>query len=544
MDNFIIIPDSEVRLLMCPIEMDNNNQLKFGSITTQYNYFNSLPSIEVDKATFVRHDNIIRFPACIDDILEYNYVMYKNTHYSDKWFYAFITRMEYVNGELTSIYIQTDFYQTYQFNLVFKPSFIEREHVNDDTIGLHTIPENLETGEYIYNGTPDQADYGSYVMVVGVSEDILKLETSIAHNKYNGIVSGLTYIALKTQQDVNNFIFRYNEASKIEAVYSLFMIPESFLPTTDWNTDNTGTINYKYVTEQDTPFDLGTTTIMKPTMLGQLPTGYKPVNNKLLTFPYCFLEVTNNAGTNVIYKYELFTDNSYEYTNTITFRHKGVISPGCSIKCIPLNYGYVSNENLNEAINSAKLPVGSWVNDVFTNWLTQNGVNIGLNVLKGIGQVGYGTIATGAGLASSNLWTTLAGAQQVTGGIASVLDSVASVYEHSLTPNQAEGNTNSSDIIFTMGKSAPTFYQKSIKIEYAKIIDNIFSMFGYRVNTVKIPNLTGRQNWNYIKTGICNVEGDIPQEALETIKNMFNNGITIWHNPNTFLDYSQNNNII
>ena len=68
--------------------------------------------------------------------------------------------------------------------------------------------------------------------------------------------------------------------------------------------------------------------------------------------------------------------------------------------------------------------------------------------------------------------------------------------------------------------------------------------FGYKVNDVKIPNLTGRRNWNYVKTIDCNIEGYIPQEDLAEIKGMFNNGVTIWHNPATFLDYSQSNSIV
>lgn len=84
----------------------------------------------------------------------------------------------------------------------------------------------------------------------------------------------------------------------------------------------------------------------------------------------------------------------------------------------------------------------------------------------------------------------------------------------------------------------------SIKAEFAKIIDDYFSIFGYKTNEVKVPNLTGRQNWNYVKTIDCNIIGNFPQDDLQEIKDMFNNGLTIWHNTSTFLDYSQNNNIV
>ena len=69
-------------------------------------------------------------------------------------------------------------------------------------------------------------------------------------------------------------------------------------------------------------------------------------------------------------------------------------------------------------------------------------------------------------------------------------------------------------------------------------------MYGYKVNMVKMPNLTGRANWNYIKTVGCYIEANIPQEDLQDIKNMFDRGFTIWHHTNTFMDYSQSNAIV
>ena len=93
-------------------------------------------------------------------------------------------------------------------------------------------------------------------------------------------------------------------------------------------------------------------------------------------------------------------------------------------------------------------------------------------------------------------------------------------------------------------RSPFTYTPMSVKAEYAKICDSFFSMFGYEVNTVKTPNITGRTNWNYVKTVGCYIQADIPQEDLEEIKTMFDKGITFWHNPSTFMDYTQNNAIV
>ena len=95
-----------------------------------------------------------------------------------------------------------------------------------------------------------------------------------------------------------------------------------------------------------------------------------------------------------------------------------------------------------------------------------------------------------------------------------------------------------------MGINKIMYYKMCIREEYAIIIDRYFSMYGYKINQVAIPNITGRTNWNYVKTIGANIEGDIPETDINEIKSLFNNGITLWHNPSTYLDYSQSNGII
>ena len=112
-----------------------------------------------------------------------------------------------------------------------------------------------------------------------------------------------------------------------------------------------------------------------------------------------------------------------------------------------------------------------------------------------------------------------------------------------MTP-QAEGNINSGDVTYSIEETTFTCYQMSIKQEFAQIIDKYFDMFGYKVNSVKVPNITGRTNWNFVKTIECNFEGDIPQMHLQKIKEIFNNGITLWHNPSTMYNYSASNTIV
>lgn len=195
-----------------------------------------------------------------------------------------------------------------------------------------------------------------------------------------------------------------------------------------------------------------------------------------------------------------------------------------SMKLVPLNYKN-TNVDYNSGIMAGKLPICSWNSDPYVNWLTQNAVNTGLNLFKSSAE---------AIINPSSI-----------GNVAETIGStINSIYQADLIPMQSKGNLNAGDINFSNEKAGFTGYYTSIKDEYAKIIDDYFTMYGYKTNEVKIPNITGRKNWNYVKTININLEGDIPQFDLQKIKEIFNNGVTLWHNSSTFLDYSQNNDII
>ena len=66
-----------------------------------------------------------------------------------------------------------------------------------------------------------------------------------------------------------------------------------------------------------------------------------------------------------------------------------------------------------------------------------------------------------------------------------------------------------------MNKMSPTYYKMTIKQEYARIIDNWFTMYGYKVNRLATPNIHKRSNWDYIKTIQVNLEGNIPEVDLD-----------------------------
>ena len=57
-----ISPNTTLKLLKVPIELDNKNQLNFASQQAQFNYFNNCESIEIEDISYQRRNGIIRFP--------------------------------------------------------------------------------------------------------------------------------------------------------------------------------------------------------------------------------------------------------------------------------------------------------------------------------------------------------------------------------------------------------------------------------------------------------------------------------------------------
>lgn len=529
---------TRVYLLNVPLENDYKNTLYFTSKANQQLYFESRIVKSYTDFSYQRKENFIRVPEHFDNLQGVNYVMYQNTAYSNKWYYAFITDMKYIDEGRTDVYIETDYIQTWLFDYNVKASFVEREHVADDTIGLHIQEEGLQLGEYICN-KHTQAEYGGFEgdelqsltklsIVVGVTKD--KEGKNVSGMLYTNIYSGLYYYSFENNADgvkeLNNFIEGYGDG-KAEAIVCMFLAPQEVAPV---RTDNFlaggNLVRSDYINregkENDRQIEISTKQI----------DGYTPKNNKLLTHPFRYMIASNNCGTDVVYKYEDFYTKDDENNKIIkdpSFKIEGCVTPGCSVRMVPLNFKGDARNDI-EGINLGKYPCLNWTSDIYTNWLTQNGVNIGIQVASSL-------VSGIAGVATGN-------ALGVAAGVIGVAHALGEVHKASFTPPQAQGNINCGDVVTASHKNDFHFYDMTIKKQFAEIIDGYFSMYGYRVNMIKVPNKAHRGRWWYTKTIDVNIDGAIPNKDLQVIKDCYNKGITFWRNASEIQDYSLDNDVI
>lgn len=554
-----ITPDTDVILLKVPLEITQENQLTFANATAQYNYFHGLTgSLELQDFTYQRKDGVIRCGVLADDLYQYNYVMYRNNGFSNKWFYAFIDKVEYLNHNTSAISIRTDVWQTWQFDLTYKPTFVEREHVNDDTIGLHTVPEGLDLGEYlikehtqlnIVNEQPSSGVAKWWVCFAVTNPPYNSMTLPDSDHLIGDTPTGLYHFAVPADASLlslGTVLLFYNAAKDgivpegvtADAIVNIYMIPHTCVDRTSHQT-------WTHTYEGGTPLSVDVYSVINKkvfsnvaiTQSNTLAGSFTPKNKKLFTYPFSYLYVSNKSGQDVIYKWEDGKTNSSPASGKTGQEYKFdtalVPTASLSAKLYPTTYKGItistpSESPWNYGISYGKLPVCAWITDAYTNWLTQNGVNIATNILT--------SAATGAihgGVAGAGINSAF-----------SITNALAETVAAQKVPDQAHGDVNVGDALFATTECSISAYSMTVRPEMASIIDNYFQMYGYKVNSVKVPNVTGRTNWNYVKTIGCYIKADIPQEDLKEIKDMFNNGVTFWHNPSTFADYSQSNAIV
>lgn len=500
--------------------------------------------VRADNFSFIgKGKNEVQVEFSYSICLRSNYMAFQNPNYSNKWFFAFIDKVEYIGDKTTKIIYTVDEHSTWFSYWSPKTCFVVREHVSDDTIGLHTYPEGLEHGEYTINEssfvTNSLRKDSCYVCI---STSYVPDNTPyVDGSRYVGnIYSGLINLVMKSFDDASKFIKAYDEISRGDAIVNVYMLPSKFIPNNiQWLQGDLGrqsNINFAPL-----PNTLGCTTIDSNITFTMNTTldSYTPKNNKLYCYPYNVFSVTNNCGANADYFYEDFTNH------TPVFDVIALETSGIPAMLLPKNYKNITSQTYDQLYSyglvAGKFPTCSWKTDLFTNWMTQNGVNIGGSYVP-------------MGLISGTFQTLLGGAigdaNGIAGGIGGMLSSLGEMYQHSLIPPRINGQTTVADLSFADDMLMFRYYKLSIKKEYAKMIDDTFTKIGYKINELKVPNITGRTYFNFVQIGqtdeigYSNSNFTVPQNSMEVINSIYRKGTTIWHNHANIGDYSLNNTIV
>lgn len=509
------------KIILCSnilIDKEYHNVLNY-SEQTMLTLVNSKKIAENNHYSFIRETGTILVNFSYETCLQANYMAYQNPDYSNKWFFAWIDKVSYKNENTTEISFIIDVWSTWFSNTTRKKCFVLREHVNDDSIGANTVPENVMTGDYTTRAIHEISELKTCKAVLASTTNPGDISDE-GGGTYQNIPSGARYYAydLSLGSDwIDEGVQYLTDEGKKSSIVGLFLAPtiltgnatggqaisDSFTPTT---------LRYK---------------INKISSIG----AYTPKNKKLLTYPYCFHLITNGAGGSAVLKPELWND--YESTGTIDqgapgWEMKMAITPGCSIVGYPINYdGDV--ENIENSLPLAKYPTLNYSVDLYTNWCTENSLNVAYGIING-------TMSTANGIVNGSPSATA-------GGIETIGNSIMSTILADRVPPQLAGNTNCGDVSYSNNKITYRILSQTIRVEYARIIDDYFSKYGYKINRLKTPNISGRKAWNYIQIadGEQWVYGGIPTQYIDAINKIATNGTTIWHNHDNIGNYDLDN---
>lgn len=493
---------------------------------------------EANDYSFIRTNRSIMTSFTYEQCLQANYIAFQNSDYSNKWFFAWIDEVNYKGDRNTELTYTIDSWSTWFDNWKAKTCFVLREHVNDDTVGTHTIQEDLNIGQIISDREQMIDNIGAdsfYYFVIASNYDPSNETRYAGVGLYGNYPQGCMWFAWlvninspeSTINDISNWLYDITVKQHANDIQNVFALPYQAFNLEDIDATS-------HLVKNGGGRKIDELVVLSKSLYRSFD-GYTPKNNKLYTYPYSFVRITNNLGSYNDYKIENFieTNNENQVTDNMTFNVRGVPCLSYSGKITPKFYkGLASNED--ESITLGKYPALSWSTDAFTNWLTQNAVNLTVSA-----------ISTAGSLASMNPSALMkAGAvSSISSGIAGI---IGSVYNASMLPNTAQGNANAGDLSFSFNLARFKIMHMRPKLEYLRIIDDYFTRFGYQINRVKVPNIKGRRYWNYVEIGQSEEigTGTVPTKFMVNINNACKKGVTIWHNHANIGNFNLDNSII
>ena len=501
-------------------------------------------TLRTDAYTYIREDTNIRVPYNADSIYGVNYCMYQN---DGMWFCAFVNTITYVNNGTSLLHLEEDVWHTWGENLVWHTCYIEREHVSQDNLGQWRAPEPSMALESITIGTHQlhELDVKSVVIQCNAvphfksgqsdyfaqhSENDFDGSDSVGGEFVGGTYQGCTSFVFGSSSYVaaGNFLDNMNKCGAADAIAGIFMIPSIMV------SEGAG---HRVTNGQSMSYD---SFVEAPQVAGG---NYQPRNKKVLTFPYCYATMSNHNGSEMDIKYE-----DCDVYGHIAYELEMGVDPtaACYMRLLEHAGSAAGNDSL--MIPLSVTPHCSWINDAYQNWLAQNHATVstthvvnGTQAVIGVGAmfVGIGLMLTGAGVLPgaasvlSGLGVTgsvASGAAMTAGGTMALLSaekSEAQLDAQSKVPSQTSGATSNNSLHAVGMNGSITFH--ALQLDSARRLDWFFDVFGYQIDQIRLPNITSRPSWNYLKTMGASLNGDIPADRLAIINKCLDGGMTFWH---------------
>lgn len=538
-------PTTALRLLDTPLESDYRNTLWFPDRAAQTAYFLGKTIKTYENFQYIKKNNTIVVDGEVDLLYNCNYIMYQNNNFTNKWFYAFIDRIEWASNSSVRLYVSTDVIQTWFFDITYYDSYVDRCHSDTDVAGDNIVPEDFSVGNpggYQVAGSTDLAPDGIALFAT----------STYAGESRTGSVNSGIYSGGQNLVDfhidnpgVGSILDSYVKNGTATAVIKLQQYP------------------YKL---KNGPM------VVSFSKYPSSISGYTPKNNKMLSsaFVTCFMSMygqetdfnpvfITDSKVNIKVSADQTSGTISAFVENYSDGSISTISMFASIPESGWSYNQYKNDyNLHSGSNA--MYVQRSVAQRTADYVSA-GTNTAASVLDtagsifrtGVSLVGAtGVPALGLSKALENIGSTarsfgeanqaLTALNSFAGGYDSISQDLAAISENYNAP--ATGGMSASNGYIATGKTVFSYGYKVLPRDIVERCDKFLTVYGYKQSEYRAINLHARASWTYIKTNGLNASGQFPDDDMNIIKRAFNNGIFFWVYTATYGNFGQNNAIV
>lgn len=511
----IVVPDNELYLLQgVRLSVNDHFTIHWTSKSAQESYFKSKSVHSEGDITYCYvGDGYLEIDGCSEDFTGVNYMMFRNTEFGNRWYYAYVTSIEFDSPNSATVRFELDYWQTYYFDFQNNACMVLREHVSDDTIGKHIKSEPVNTGKsnisgFTYSGigSVDNLD----IVLVSTFDPETTSWDPVEGKVYGGIYSGvkLTNYQMNDPSKINDLnveLKAANANNKQNGVVDLFAFPHLFFTEDEAAHHEEFTYNKNY-----SDFD-----------------GYTPHNNKLFVYPFNYMVYGTTSGQTRELRFELFKGNNCKF---LMFGSPYSVA---QIVACPIDYNNVEDgenkANLTEMVTLEGFPHFAYNVDTFKAYIAQHGGSMAIQMLAS---------AFGTGLAA--LSGNPVGIMGAAGAVAGLGQQAANLMALSDKAPELKGSS-SGGALAGYGLLDFIFYAVRVNREMAESIDEYFDVYGYEVDEVKVPNITGRPNVNYVKVAKSTLTGNVPSQYLTKMRQDMQDGMWFWQVADQVGNFAANN---
>ena len=563
-----VVPNTTIYLLNnVPLTPDYRDTYYFENEAQQQAYFRSKIAFTFTSQSYQRvNSGTLRVqlnPA--QNPYQCNYLMFSNSsHWNNKWFYAFITSIDYINENCAEVSYTIDVIQTWFFQYNEDMCLVKRQSPNVDYIGSNLQPEQFDCGTYVVN--IDEVPQDTRDDETGYKGDYMGLlYLDNMQNNDGACVDGVfsacqLYVFQCTTAGItalNNFIDGHiSKTVNAETTYypdnfvGMYMMPHECFAKNDQPSNgelfsgNLDTAEWHYTL----------TGINNNTSLD----GYVPKYKKLLTHPFNFLQVDSGNGQSQTYQYEFFASPS-----EVIFRADANMIAPCNLTIFPFYYKRSDASYPAEQISTGSFPMCSWSSDAWAAWLGQNSsLPLTEQTSREFATAHYvmENVPSKGQIAKDVFMNPIRTGARIMGKLAGVSDEMIRSSQSASNPigksMTGDAKTIGKDIFNGIACTNPSyrasditkgtvyngsnwyasrvrkhfhFRRMSVTREYAEKIDKFFDAFGYAVNDIAQPLRRTRKMYTYVQTLGCEIKGNVSAEVQEEIAQIYDGGIRFWN---------------